>query len=457
MRMLVAYSMTSMETQTIIDYATSFSRYLPWDVDYVHATNAAVMGFDFSAYDVLFHNYCVRLPVEGYASESYKAATRAFGGLKILSIQDEYDRTDLARAAIRDLGFHVVLTCVPAESIEKIYPAADFPGVQFKTVLTGYVPDDLACAAPASPPLGERQIAIGYRTRDLGGRYGQLAFDKFEIGRRMREICQSRGLAVDISWDEADRLYGKAWLGFLGQCRATLGAESGSNVFDDDGSLAAQFRAETAALGRPPSYEEWLPRTAAREREISMGQISPRVFEAAAMRTPMILFEGRYSDVARPDVHYIPLAKDFSNVEAVLTRLDDIEALDAMAGRAHAELVASGRYGYRAFVLEIVDLAAAEITARGLPRASGASRGQRPPPPASPLTELPTPEPKRRIHFDYRQALEANIALRAQLDAHAPELNRLRRIIAAEKPLAGTLLAARSLVGSAWRTLVGSR
>jgi len=56
---------------------------------------------------------------------------------------------------------------------------------------------------------------------------------------------------------------------------------------------------------------------AEREKEISMGQISPRVFECALMRTPMVLFRGRYSDAIAPDEHYISLEKDFSNVELV--------------------------------------------------------------------------------------------------------------------------------------------
>ena len=39
--------------------------------------------------------------------------------------------------------------------------------------------------------------------------------------------------------------------------------------------------------------------------------MSPRVFEAAAVRSCQILFEGRYSGILEPMVHYIPLKKDF--------------------------------------------------------------------------------------------------------------------------------------------------
>ena len=67
------------------------------------------------------------------------------------------------------------------------------------------------------------------------------------------------------------------------------------------------------------------------------------------MRTPMILFRGRYSGIIEPEAHYIPLEKDFSNVDQVLERLNDLPALEVMADHAYEHLVASGRFGYRCF------------------------------------------------------------------------------------------------------------
>ena len=49
--------------------------------------------------------------------------------------------------------------------------------------------------------------------------------------------------------------------------------------------------------------------------------ISPRHFEAAAFRICQVLFEGRYSGVLEPMVHYIPLKKDFSNIDEVIRRI----------------------------------------------------------------------------------------------------------------------------------------
>lgn len=369
-RALVAYSASSTHVQTTFDYLIYFQKYSGFSTNYVHVTHDAFVDFDFSGFDVVFHNYCARLCFSGYVSESYRERLRAFAGVKILAVQDEYDRTDTLKAAIKDLGFDVVLTCVPQDSLEYVYPKSEFPNVTFITVFTGYVSDDFEAGRRPAPRLSERPVLIGYRGRDIGGRYGRLGFDKFEIGRRMKEVCDARGIATDIAMDEASRIYGMAWFDYLGRCRAMLGSESGSNVFDFDGAIEARFKAMTAANGgAPPSYAEFLPAVAARDGQIEMGQISPRVFECAMMRTPMVLYRGRYSDAIRPDEHYIALEKDFSNIDEVLARLADIPALEAMTERAYAHLVASGAFNYRTFFGMVGDVARERLRERSRARA----------------------------------------------------------------------------------------
>ncbi|MGN6148364.1 MAG: hypothetical protein ACTHPD_07490 [Rhizomicrobium sp.] len=367
--MLVAYSMSSTHVQTTLDYLQSLKLHTGYEVDYVHVTHDANVVVDFDQYDVVFHNYCSRLCFDGYVSQSYRNKLRAFKGVKILSVQDEYNRTNTLKEAIADLGFDIVLTCVPQDSVDRIYPRRDFPQTQFVTVFTGYVPEDFSRSSAECIPIGERPILIGYRGRDIGGLYGRLGFDKFEIGRRMKEICSARGLPVDIAMDEESRIYGEAWFDFIGNCRAMLGSESGSNVFDFDGSLEAKFKAMTKANGgHQPSYQDFEPFVAEREKEISMGQISPRVFECALMRTPMVLFRGRYSDAITPNEHYIALEKDFSNIDQVLNRLEDVPALGAMADRAYDHLVKSGKFGYRAFCQKLNALIAAELERKNVVR-----------------------------------------------------------------------------------------
>lgn len=422
LRILIAYSTSSAHVQTTLDYLWTLKRYTDFEVSYVHVTHDAVMDFDINDFGVVFHNYCAHLCFEGYVSQSYREAMKRFRGLKILAVQDEYDRTNVLKAAIKELGFHVVLTCVPQDSLEYVYPRQEFPETEFLTVLTGYVPDDLAVMSRPLTPLPERSIVIGYRGRAIRAFYGQLSYEKYEIGRRMREVCLTRGIPHDIAMDEESRIYGTSWFDFVGSCRSMLGSESGSNVFDFDGSIENQYNEMAASRGGKVDYEEFLPLVAHRESEISMGQVSSRIFECAVFKTPLILFRGRYSDLIEPGTHYLPLEKNFSNVDEVIASLGDIEALQGMAERTYQDLVGSGRFGFRAyghFLKTLIERKFDEL--RLTPRVAMTARrpsnsiGQ-----DAILNEQPTDRPFGKERFDLIQC-------RHQISILGPEIERLSK------------------------------
>ena len=81
----------------------------------------------------------------------------------------------------------------------------------------------------------------------------------------------------------------------------------------------------------------------------------------------MILFPGEYSGTVQPGVHDVPLEKDFSNVDEVVQRIRDTDALDAMIRRAYEEVVASGRYSYAELVLSLDQVIEAKATVRSRP------------------------------------------------------------------------------------------
>ncbi|MBG52050.1 MAG: hypothetical protein CML99_06470 [Rhodobiaceae bacterium] len=337
----------------------SFKKFWPGDVNFIHVTNVAsvqnrphdyLVGDSLDEYDVLLHNYCARLCFEGYVSEDYKRAVRAFQGIKILSVQDEYDRTNELKAAIKDLGFDIVLTCIPPDQIELVYPKSEFPNVTFVTVLTGYVPAD-TLRLDERLPLHNRPIMVGYRGRSIAMRYGKLGFEKFEIGRRMKKECTDRGIRADIEMEESHRIYGDKWTEFLRSCRVMLGSESGSNVFDFTGELDERFKGITCSDKNARKYLQELSEI---ESKFDIGQISPRVFECAMNYTPMVLFEGRYSGAIQPNRHYVPLKKDFSNIDEVISYLSDTEYLEKIATNAHKALIESGDYDYKNFVAKVL-------------------------------------------------------------------------------------------------------
>ncbi|HXE51237.1 MAG TPA: glycosyltransferase [Ramlibacter sp.] len=371
---------------------------------YLHVTHGAELATDLGEFDAVLQSYCARLPVDGSASDAFCRAMAAYRGVKVIAIQDEYDNTNRLRSRLAEIGYDIVLTCIPEDQVARVYPPEMFPNTRFVPVLTGYVPESLA-ARTGFTPLAARNVLLGYRGRDIGPRYGRLAFDKFEIGRRMKVECERLCIRHDIEWTEDKRVYGDAWYDFLGSCRAVLGTESGSNVFDWDGEVLDEYRRRGG-----PSYAEFLPWLAEREAEWDIGQISPRVFEAAACHTPMVLFEGRYSGILEPETHYVALRKDFANVPAVLDRLNRPQELQEMAERAWRHLIAAGRYTYAAFVDAVEEALDDVIMSRGghvRPALPADRYADSPNDPISLLSvsETPTTMPKPTIYFMYKHTV----------------------------------------------------
>ena len=437
-RLLVAYDNGSSYVTTLCEYLESLCRYSRWEVRYLHVTRGADFDFDLNEFDSVFHNYCARLDIDGYVSADYLGKLKSFQGVKLLSVQDEWDRPDKLRTAIRDLGFHVVLSCVTERTVERIYPPEMFPNTEIVPVLAGFVPEHLAERGKTAMPLEDRPIVIGYRGREVGAKYGRLGFMKFEIGRRMREICEARGIPHDIEWAAEKRIYGEGWYDFIASCRANLGTEGGSNVFDFDGTLDETLQRLSAERGGPLSHEEFRIYTDPVEAQYDTGQLTPRLLEAAALKTPLVLFPGRYSGLIAPDEHYIELGEDFSNVDAVLARLDDLPALAAMADRAYRRLVGAGEFGYRRFVEWIDELLARKAAGLRLKLRAPCGEGRRDeigtdPAALASFCETPSAAPRHYVFCEYKRLARENIVLHQEVarlnEVYGAEIARLNQEI----------------------------
>jgi hypothetical protein len=303
----------------------------------------------FERFDVVVWHYGLRAALPGHIAPPVAERLARYDGLKVMFAQDEYENTFTVSGWIRRAGVDLMMTCVPPEGLDYVYPRDRHPGVEFLQTLTGYVPEDEVSDHFATP-MAQRKLRLAYRGRILNYRYGDLGREKLLIGVRMKQFAKERGVAADIEVDEDSRIYGVDWYRFLGGARATLVSESGANVFDFDGSLKAT---EDAAQAASVSYEAFhAEHLVGRDGCVRMNQVSPKVFEAIRLRTALVCFEGEYSGVIRAGDHYIPLAKDFSNVDEVFAKLEDTAALEAMTQRAYADVIESGRYSYAAFAAD---------------------------------------------------------------------------------------------------------
>lgn len=358
LRVAILYdAVFSMHVQTIVEHLESFAKYSQHDITYIPATPAywnrpsseIASMLDMSVFDVVVIHYSTRLSIVGHLEEGIAKTLELFTGLKILFIQDEYESTEIARSWMDRLSFDVVYTCVPPAWHSDVYPKYRFPATEFISTLTGYVPENRNLEDYALP-LEDRKVVIAYRGRKLPEIYGDLGQEKLRIGVEMKAHSERRGICVDIEVDDSKRIYGDEWYRFMGSARATLGTESGSNIFDFDGTLKLEV-ARIKENNPDISYSDISAKVLApHEGRIHMNQISPKVFEAIRLRTALVLFEGEYSGVVRPNEHFIPLKKDFSNIDEVYAKLADDDYLKELTSRAYKDVVASGKYSYKAFI-----------------------------------------------------------------------------------------------------------
>jgi hypothetical protein len=270
------------------------------------------------------------------------------------------------------LGVDLLLTCVPESSIEPIYGGLRRRGVRIEPTLTGYVPisidESVVC------PMQDRALDVAYRAREVPFCLGRLGQEKVNIGKEFKARCAARGLREDINWTEESRIYGNAWFKFLASSRATLGTESGSSICDFTGDIDRAVKAYLAQ--HPGARFDEVERAilAPYEGNVVINVVSPRVFEAAFLRTVLILYPGEYSKVLEQGRHFIRLDKDFSNFDDVAEQIRDTRHVEAIADRAHRDLVQSGHWSYARFAADVDRLIEEEWTRRVLRRAPPAPR-----------------------------------------------------------------------------------
>lgn len=344
---LFCYSRLPSFTNAVRDYVQAFADYSSHRIHY-YDMDSGPLDFDLEPYDCIVFNYCFWARCLAVPPK-FRDRVASFSGLKIAILQDEYEYFLWHEKTLIALGVNTIVTCVPEAHWRDVFQDEAFRRVTFINALTGYVPDSLL-NLPNPKPLPDRVWTVGYRSRPVPYTYGRLTQEKLLIGQRMRQLCIERGVLANIEVTEESRIYGAAWPEFIGNCRAVLGTESGSNFFDFDGSIKPaieDFLKEHPDTDFETIDERFLQ---GHEDKIRMNQVSPRIFEAIAMKTGLVLFEGTYSGVIQPWIHFIPLKKDFSNVDEVFSTLADIPRLSAMTQRAYDDVIVSGKYHFRTFI-----------------------------------------------------------------------------------------------------------
>ncbi len=295
---------------------------------------------------------------------------KRLSGVRVALPQDDFLRSRPVGELLRELEVDHVFTPVPASEWDRVYAAVDRSRTQLHLALTGYLEDEeVARMERITAEVSERRpIDVGYRAWHAPpwlGRHGAL---KTQIAAAFAQQGPAHGLTVDISTDDSDTKYGDDWTRFMAECKYTIGVEGGASIDDYDGSVRAATDAYLASHPGASFEEVEAACFPGRDGELDLRALSPRHLEACVTRTCQVLVEGEYNGALEAGVHYLPLKRDFSNLDEVLEELRRDERRAAIVEAAHRDVVASGRWTYATFVAEV------ERTALGAPRATPAPR-----------------------------------------------------------------------------------
>lgn len=357
------------DANTISDHILSFETFSSHTVWRCSSLGDLPARLDLNRFDVLVIHYSLYL-LNNYISAAAKQRIKNFKGLKILFVQDEYRQINALIAQIRFLEIDVLFSCFPESEIFRIYPEEKLPGTTKYNTLTGYVPWRLLEHVPTD--INQRVIDVGYRAKKLPFWYGELAFEKWDIAAKWLKHSENTDVITDISCRDNARIYGKDWVTFLDNCKTTLGVESGASVMDFTGQLEKEI--DFYQLMHPNHSFDQVQKKFLLEHEgkYRLNQISPRCFEAIAMKSVLILYEGEYSGILIADRHYIMLKKDFSNFATVCETLKDTDYLQNMADVSYREIALNPEYAYLGFIHKFDEIVRKEFQVKNKTRACSA-------------------------------------------------------------------------------------
>jgi hypothetical protein len=403
------------DASTVREHIHSFarnSRFPVWEVN-------ADLGFPPRLREVhptvLLLHYSLFATGRYLLGEEMHAFVRDADAFKVAYFQDEFHFCRSRFGFVNEIGVDLIYTHVHPEDLDAVWGHYT-PRATAHFNYPGYVDSEMVAAADRfALPDTERDIDVGYRGRPLQPFMGSGSLEKVYIGERFNELIAGTGLRADIDTSEGGRIYGDHWYRFMGRCRAMLGVESGTSYLDLEDEVNDDYAARIAD-GRPVTLEALLDGPLGRwDHNYSYRTISPRHLEAAAFRVCQVLFEGEYSGVLKPMVHYLPLKKDFSNFEEIVTQLRDDDLRREIVDNAHRDLIASGRYSYASLVGKLDE----QLLATGLtPKAPAAQRARMD-------AALRQGRVRRRVRTEARYL---NIGARMVIVRRVPQARELLRV-----------------------------
>lgn len=253
-------------------------------------------------------------------------------------IGNEYDLIQEKRNFLQESAADYILTQLPIESANKIYG-----GIGKASVIE--MPHALNPRIYNITSDQPRTIDIGF----IGAKYPLWIGDEVRndfisrIESKSRQLELNTHFSVGIRNQPADQ-----WANFLRRCKLTCGAEAGSNYLDRHGHIIA--RAKRFSLANPDANLSDLLHHCLDQVNVdycSGKAISSRHFEPIGTKTCQILVNGKYNGILLPDIHYLSVHENLSNLDEKIREGLDDERRKEISDNAYDFVLSNHTYGKR--------------------------------------------------------------------------------------------------------------
>ncbi|MBL4854254.1 MAG: glycosyltransferase family 1 protein [Robiginitomaculum sp.] len=354
---LILHDLSVGSRRTNRDHVYNFSKYQKGNLYIFHCARAPITDelkqIDF---DGVIINYCFLGNRAGGHYHQYKkgfAWIRDLNCPKIALCQDDYTDNEILDEWLDYMNITTIYSPIQ-ENVNILYPI-NWGRKTFKLGLTAYTDsvemDELQRYAT---PYKKRKFDVGTRVRYLPPQFGRYGRIKGETAEDFRDAADVAGFLTNISTDPQDVIFGSHWLKFVGNCRFTLGSKGGSSLCDPRGDIRkdiSEYMVKNPDAGFTEVEKMCFPDL---DNRYIFAGVSPRLFEAAALKTCQILIRDEYVGGLEEYVDYIPLDEDLSNLEEVFELMRDDDKCMAMTESCYQKLIASKQFDYGYFVDDVL-------------------------------------------------------------------------------------------------------
>jgi len=257
-------------------------------------------------------------------------------GKLIIFIGNEYKLLPQKIQLIKDIDADYIASQLPQDIADWLYAKTNGVKISVPHALNPFV-------FKSYVPQKDRLIDIGERSYEYPLYLG-------DINRNLliQNIKNNfSGLVLDISSDKDKRFARKDWASFLNICKATVSTEAGTSFLERDDRTRFAVN-DYLKRNKTAHFNDVYDRFFANyKKPVSGKTISSRHFDAVGTKTCQILLSGRFCDILTPDIHYISINKDFSNLESVYDRFIDFEYRKKMTDLTYEYVMDSHTHFHR--------------------------------------------------------------------------------------------------------------